>query len=556
MIRVFLPTILAVAAVATFAEPVAAESPASALRGRVASKEKGLMEGVLVSAKRDGSTITTTVVTDAHGDYAFPKSRLMPGRYSLRIRAAGYELGTAGAVSVVANKTARLDLNLVPAKDLAAQLTNAEWLLSAPGTEEQKKALLNCQHCHTMERIFRSHYGPADLTKVMRRMGTYYEGTTPQHPQLLKPMPPSVREYFSPADVDYVSSIILGKASEWPYSLKTLPRPRGKATQMVVTEYDLPRPGALPHDALVDHDGMVWYCDHGSPYIGRLDPKTARVVEYSTPLLKPGYPTGCHFIEQDADQNIWITLGAQGAVARFNRNTQSFQTWSLPKSADNPEPMAYALMVENAKSDGQVWVMESTGRRIQRLNFKSGTWLEPFNLFQDIPKESRAASRRHFVYDMHSDSKSTIYLLDYYSEYIGKMDFTTGRVTLLKTPTFDSGPRRGHIDKEGRVWFGEYRGNRIGMLEPRSDRFEEWEMPIPFSGPYDVTVDKQGFAWTSGMTSDRVDRLNIATGEITEYLLPSPTNVRRVEVDDSTGPVSFWTGSNHGGVLVKLEPLE
>jgi len=71
-----------------------------------------------------------------------------------------------------------------------------------------------------------------------------------------------------------------------------------------------------------------------------------------------------------------------------------------------------------------------------------------------------------------------------------------------------------------------------------------------------VTVDKQGFAWTSGMTADRVNRLNIATGEVTEYLLPSPTNVRRVEVEDSTQPVSFWTGSNHGGVLVRLQPLE
>jgi len=81
-------------------------------------------------------------------------------------------------------------------------------------------------------------------------------------------------------------------------------------------------------------------------------------------------------------------------------------------------------------------------------------------------------------------------------------------------------------------------------------------MPIPFSGPYDVTLDKQGFAWTSGMTSDRVYRLNPTTGEVIDYLLPSPTNVRRVEVDDSTQPVSFWTGSNHGGVLVRVEPLE
>src|SRR5260370_14209343 len=118
------------------------------------------------------------------------------------------------------------------------------------------------------------------------------------------------------------------------------------------------------------------------------------------------------------------------------------------------------------------------------------------------------------------------------------MDFKTGKTILLRTPTLDSGPRRGHIDTQGRVWFGEYRGNRIGMLDPRTDRFQEWEMPTPFSGPYDVIVDKQGLAWTSGMTSDRVDRLNPVTGEVVEYLLPTPTNIRRVDVDDSTRQIS------------------
>ena len=42
------------------------------------------MEGVLVSAKREGSTVTATVVSDAKGRYSFPSSKLAPGRYSLR----------------------------------------------------------------------------------------------------------------------------------------------------------------------------------------------------------------------------------------------------------------------------------------------------------------------------------------------------------------------------------------------------------------------------------------------------------------------------------------
>ena len=48
----------------------------SALTGQVSSVEEGAMEGVLVSAQKNGSTIRTTVVTDAQGRYAFPAGRL------------------------------------------------------------------------------------------------------------------------------------------------------------------------------------------------------------------------------------------------------------------------------------------------------------------------------------------------------------------------------------------------------------------------------------------------------------------------------------------------
>ena len=40
---------------------------AATLSGQVSSAEEGPMEGVLVSAKKDGSTITTTVVTNEKG---------------------------------------------------------------------------------------------------------------------------------------------------------------------------------------------------------------------------------------------------------------------------------------------------------------------------------------------------------------------------------------------------------------------------------------------------------------------------------------------------------
>ena len=64
----------------------------AALTGLVSSSEEGAMEGVLVSAKKEGSTITTTMVTDEQGRYSFPAARMEAGKYTISIRAIGYKL--------------------------------------------------------------------------------------------------------------------------------------------------------------------------------------------------------------------------------------------------------------------------------------------------------------------------------------------------------------------------------------------------------------------------------------------------------------------------------
>ena len=68
--------------------PAHAQGPL-ALTGQVASVEEGPMEGVLVSAKKNGSAVTITVVSDTQGNYSFPAAKLQPGQYSLQIRAIG-----------------------------------------------------------------------------------------------------------------------------------------------------------------------------------------------------------------------------------------------------------------------------------------------------------------------------------------------------------------------------------------------------------------------------------------------------------------------------------
>src|SRR6201993_2620152 len=169
-----------------FAAP--AQAQVAALTGLVSSSDDATMEGVLVSATRAGSNITVTVVTGADGRYAFPANRLAPGQYTLAVRAGGYELDQPGKIEIGASAgpaAATVDIKLGKTKDLAAQLSNGEWLASIPGTDQEKGQLLNCVGCHRVERIMRSTYDTDGfLTQILPRMQGYVQQSLPIHPQL------------------------------------------------------------------------------------------------------------------------------------------------------------------------------------------------------------------------------------------------------------------------------------------------------------------------------------------------------------------------------------
>ncbi|MGB2594907.1 MAG: hypothetical protein WBC87_08320, partial [Pseudolabrys sp.] len=74
------------------------------------------------------------------------------------MRAVGYDLDPHKTIEITEQTTTTVDLQLRKTEDLAAQLSNGEWLASIPGTDQQKGQLLNCVGCHTLERIARSKY--------------------------------------------------------------------------------------------------------------------------------------------------------------------------------------------------------------------------------------------------------------------------------------------------------------------------------------------------------------------------------------------------------------
>src|SRR6266478_1076147 len=529
-----------------------AQAPA-ALAGQVSSAKEGAMEGVVVSAKKVGGTITVSVVTDAKGRYSFPATRLEPGHYTLGARAAGYDLLGPKAADVTAGQAATADIKLKPAQNLPAQLTNAEWMMSMPGSDEQKAFLLGCNGCHTIERIVKSVHTPDEFLQIFQRMGGYYPGSTPRKPQRL--VGDVLREVGrggakARKNAEYLASIKLSQQETWSYSLKTLPRLTGKSTHVIVTEYDLPNPLIQPHDVMLDRQGAVWYSDFGQMFLGKMDAKTGKVTQYPIPEVKKGFPVGTLNLEVDKDDNPWVGVMYQSAIAKFDKKTETFKTWSPPKAWDTDAGQLGHLALEGTPVDQNVWIKNSDGGNIYRLNLGSD---QMENL--GAPKDPRTG-RRIGTYGLHSDAQNNIYLLDFAAGNIVKVDAKTKSPTVYLTPTPNSRPRRGRVDPQGRLWFGEYQGNAIGMFDPKTEQMTEWKVPTPWSAPYDAVLDRNGAAWTGSMLTDRVARLDIKSGQYTEYMLPRATNIRRVYVDDSKNPGALWIGSNHGASIVKVEPLD
>ncbi len=523
------------------------------LTGLVRSAEEGPMEGVVVSAQRANTPFTISVVTGADGRYSFPRGRLEPGRYTLRVRATGYDLEDPGPVEVASGKAASADLKLVKTKNLSAQLSNAEWLWSMPGPDEQKSFLLNCVNCHRLDFITRSRHTSSEFIQVMERMSTYANQSTPLKPQkrkaerLLEDRGES-RRLARERQAAYMATVNLSSGSTWQYDLKTLPRPKG--TQVIVTEYDLPRKTIQPHDVIVDSAGTVWYSNFGEQEIGKFDPKTGTLKEYSIPVNKPGWPVGELGLRTDRQGNLWFGVSFQAAVAKLDPKTEKFQMFPLTGEFNRDMTQVNMASPQSSYVDGKVWLQNNGFAMIHRLDPATGK-------FEDFaPFKNAKEGENHNIYDVIPDSHNNAYFTDFYAEHIGRIDAKTGAIKLWPTPTRGSAPRRAQMDTEDRLWIGEYRGNRIAMFDTITEKFQEWEAPTPFSAPYDVAIDKRGFAWTGSMSSDRVLRLDPKTGQFTEYLMPRFTNIRRMFVDNSGPKPVVWIGNNHGASILKVEPLD
>jgi streptogramin lyase len=518
------------------------------LTGIVSSEAEGNMEGVVVSAKKPGSIVKVSVTTDAQGRYTFPENRLEPGEYSLSIRAVGYDIDQPAKATVESEKTATVDIKLKKTKNLASQLSNAEWMMSIPGTEQQKATLLNCVGCHTLERIVRSTHDSDEWTQVITRMMGYGAVSQPIKPQrMLDPSRAGTPEQYRKM-ADYLATINLSSVDHWQYELKTLPRPKGRDTRAIVTEYDMQRPTTEPHDVLVDNDGNVWYTDFGEMFIGKFDPKTLKLTEYPIKKFKDKAPTGLLSIEFDQAGKIWFDTMYQGSLGKLDPKTGEISYYPLPPQY-NDDTVQLNFTGLHHEVDGKVWTKSVGTQHIFRLDLATNTW-ERFHPTDHLPMAKHAS-----IYQVMADSKNNLWMAEFSEGYLGRLDAKTTEVKWYAIPTPNARARRMEIDDKDRILVTEYRASKVAQFDTKTEEFTEYRLP-EYTFPYRANFDKNGEIWASTMHTDRVVRLDPKSGQAVQYLMPSDTNMRTVFVDNSTTPVTFWVGSNHDHALVKVEPQD
>jgi streptogramin lyase len=537
---------------------------AAALTGIVSSKEEGKMEGVVVNARREGANFTVSVVSDKDGRYSFPRTHLRPGRHSLTIRAVGYDLVNPGFVEVRATERVSRDLSLEKARDLATQLSSLEWIMSAPGTAEQKDRLVyqpaSCAYCHSLERVMKSKHSADRLVEVMHRMQTYYyDGTaisrdnrgraqqgTPQQVEnaAKSPMWGGIEPYQAPKALiaEYLASLNLsGGRTTWPYELKTLPRPKGAETRVIITQYDFPRRDTVAHDLDIDSKGTIWYTDESRMFFGRMDPKSGHFTEYPLPPVPAGHLPGARDVQVDRDDNVWFprrVANAAVVMTRFNPKTEEIST------IEGAGGQYVAL-----GPDGKIW---AGWKRIDPKTMK-------VEATYDWRKSPNLPPGPHWQYiDLTVvNSKGDPYAPDFGGSHIIGIDHTTGDASFYKVPTPNSAPRRVRMDSQDRMWFAEYTGDRIGMFDTISKQFKEWPARHKYTTVYAVsTPDRNGFVYATSNMSERILRLNTRTNEIIEYQVPTEFDSKKLAHDPTSARPTVWMVNTRTARLMKVEPLD
>src|SRR5438309_9856005 len=361
----------------------AAHATDQSLSGALTSRSGQKLEGVTVSAKLEGSTIATSVYTDAAGHYFFPP--LPAGKYRVWAQALGFEMSKS-AVELSAARRADFTLQemtdperrfrQLPGEMMVAALPEA----SADDARMKKIFMNNCTGCHSTSYLLQFRFDEAgwskviDLMKIVPVTGVY-PGPNAKPNQVLERHQKQLAAYLARARGPGESSM----------KIIARPRPTGEAARAVWTLYDLPlnpdagigtrynandgtdwslgttsKMGQLPHDGALGLDGTSYFPSNNpnrSMTIGKVDPVTG-AVKYLKADGAKGLAATTHGLARDRAGNLWFDINpGRRALGKLDTATEQVTSYQTPESM---APVGGAVTID-VDGKGMIWASTPSG---------------------------------------------------------------------------------------------------------------------------------------------------------------------------------------------------
>ncbi len=495
---------------------------AATISGTVKGPDGTKFKGAFVEAQNTQNRVTFNTLSHANGAYRI--ENLPAGTYNLQIRAVGYKMEPRPGINLSADQNASFDLSLQKGMVRWTDLSIHQGTVLLPDGPGKPKLTTACFACHgfqsRMASTVRDEDGWRDRVKYMRTsFGYLLGGVNDQDAEnviayLTKNFGPDSDLPRSPADLPEYASV------KQDFS--------DAGMRINYVTFEMPGPNRFPGAATPERDGKVYIWTYNQHRFAVLDPKTAKVTEYSIPGVDQA---SNHSTRLAADGSVWFTEQAQNVIGRLDPNTNEIATYT------DPVPGRRHTMVFDSK--GNVY---STGEPLSKFDIKT----KEFTNYPEVPT----------AYGLVADGQDNIWFSEFKKDgKIGKIDAATSRITKYAVPTPDAFPRRMHFDAKGILWVCEYRAGKIASFDPKTSAFKEYELPGPDATPYAMNIDKKGHIWYSSMETDMIGELDPSTGHVTRYPFVYPENGIRDFFMDPDG--NMWWGSqpnNHVGYFYLAGP--
>ena len=229
---------MVLACATTLLAMAAAHAADQLLSGAITSQSGQKLEGVTVSAKIEGSSITTSVYTDTAGDYFFPP--LPAGKYRVWAQALGFETNK-GSVELAAARRQNFTLQEITDPERRFRQLPGEMMVAAlpeatPEDTRMKKVFMNnCAGCHSTSYLLQFRFDEAGWSKIIDLMKMVpvtgvYPGPDAKPNQIMERHQKQIAAYLARARGPGESTMKVGPR----------PRPAGDAARAVWTLYDIP----------------------------------------------------------------------------------------------------------------------------------------------------------------------------------------------------------------------------------------------------------------------------------------------------------------------------